>query len=42
MAHSKEALVWYDYDKLRKVTPEAKTLEILRCKLGETTASVYH
>jgi len=29
VAHSKEALVWYDYDNLRKASPGERALEIL-------------
>ncbi|KAF9563609.1 hypothetical protein CPC08DRAFT_734809 [Agrocybe pediades] len=33
VAHSKESLVWYDYDKLKKCQPEESAKEVLRGRM---------
>ena len=34
VAHTKEAIAWYDYDKLKKCNPDEKAIEFLRRRVG--------
>jgi len=36
VAHTKEAIVWYDYEKLKKCIPDDKIIEFLRRKVALT------
>jgi len=36
VAHTKEAIVWYDYDRLEKCDPEDKAMAFLRRKVATT------
>ncbi|KDR80876.1 hypothetical protein GALMADRAFT_135966 [Galerina marginata CBS 339.88] len=35
VAHAKEALVWYDYDKLKKCDPDERAKEVLRGRMSK-------